>query len=70
METPRKDRTGGGVAIAVREDILKNVTKVEDIEDYKQEVLWAQIKNGKKHAFIPLLPHIKCTCNENLRIKE
>ena len=45
-------RLGGGVAIAVRQDIEKNVTQVQDLEDQEQEIVWAQINQGTRKTFI------------------
>ena len=44
-------RLGGGVAIAVRQDIEKNVTQVQDLEDQEQEIVWAQINQGTRKTF-------------------
>ena len=42
-EKTRNDTRGGGVAIAVREDLINKCQPVEDIEDQNQEVKWIQL---------------------------
>ena len=42
-EKVRDQSKGGGVAIAVRDDIANKCQPVDDIEDVDQEVKWAQI---------------------------
>ena len=48
----RKGRLGGGVAIAIRQDIVKSVSQVLDLEDQNQEVLWIELKHGQQKTFI------------------
>ena len=48
----RKNREGGGVAIAARKDLLKSTTEVENLEDQNQEVLWVQLKSFHETTFV------------------
>ena len=49
----RKGKTGGGVAIATRQDIANNTQVVDDLEDHDQDILWIQINKSKhKKMFI------------------
>ena len=48
MTKNRKHNGGGGVAIAVRNDIELNSTKIEISEDSEQEVMWIEIKLFKE----------------------
>ena len=48
----RTGRLGGGVAMAIRNDIEKNVTQILDLEDQNQEILWTQVKHGNQKTFI------------------
>ena len=48
----RQNREGGGVAILIRNDIAPKTTKVTNIEDQNQEILWIEIKNHKKPTYI------------------
>ena len=40
----RPGKEGGGVAITTKEEISNKTTKVENIEDHDQEVIWIEIK--------------------------
>ena len=40
----RTNKEGGGVAIAVKEEIASKTTKVENIEDHEQEIVWIEYK--------------------------
>ena len=44
----RKQRAGGGVAITARNDINNKVTKVTNLEDDEQEVVWVELKKNMK----------------------
>lgn len=50
---PRKNRDGGGVAIAIREDIWKQTREVKLLEDQNQEILWIELNmKNKRKVFI------------------
>ena len=52
-EKLRDQSKGGGVAIAVRDDIANKCQPVDDIEDVDQEVKWIQISTQKnKQLFV------------------
>ena len=44
----RKDKGGGGVAICARQDIANKLTKIEDLDEQEQEIIWTELKNTKK----------------------
>ena len=48
----RTGKEGGGIAIAVRNDLTNNVTRVDDLEDQNQEVIWVEIRSGPQKQFI------------------
>ena len=48
----RTRKEGGGIAIAVRNDLTNNVTRVDDLEDQDQEVIWVEIRSGPQKQFI------------------
>ena len=48
----RTGKEGGGIAIAVRNDLTNNVTRVDDLEDQDQEVIWVEIRSGLQKQFI------------------
>lgn len=53
MQKIRAGKEGGGVAIAVREDIAKCTQPVDDLEDHDQEVLWVQVNlNNRRKLFV------------------
>ena len=48
----RKERAGGGVGICARKDIASKITKIENMEDDEQDIVWvemSQTKNKKLH---------------------
>ncbi len=47
----RNDK-GGGVAIAVRNDIKSRTTQITNLEDHDQEILWIEITNGPNKTAI------------------
>ena len=42
----RTRKEGGSIAIAVRNDLTNNATRVDDLEDQDQEVIWVEIRSG------------------------
>jgi hypothetical protein len=48
----RVGRQGGGVAIAIRNDIVKYTSPVNDLEDYRQEVEWIELKTMHRAVYI------------------
>ena len=46
----RKNKGGGGVAIAARGDINQNIIKVENLEDENQDVVWMEFKKSRKDS--------------------
>ena len=46
----RKNKGGGGVAITARNDINPKITKVENIEDEDQDVVWVELKKSTKES--------------------
>ena len=66
INKPRKNRSGGGVALLIREDIYHLTKKVEDLEDYDQEIVWIQIENARAKTFIGVYygPQEKCSNEE------
>ena len=48
----RNNRNGGGVAQLIKNDLVKNTCRTQNIEDQNQEILWTQIKNGTKKIHI------------------
>ena len=60
----RKGRLGGGVAMAVRQDIANNVKEVPDLEDQNQEVLWTQVSHGTQKTFIGTYYGLQETANK------
>jgi len=40
----RKGRMGGGVAIAVRQDLSSKISKVEDLGEEDQEIVWIELR--------------------------
>ena len=40
----RTGREGGGVAIAVKEELATKTSKIENMEDQDQEIVWIEIK--------------------------
>ena len=48
----RTGKEGGGIAIAVRNDLTNNATLVDDLEDQDQEVIWVEIRSGPPKQFI------------------
>ena len=46
----RTGKEGGGIAIAVRNDLTNNVTRVD--QDQDQEVIWVEIRSGPQKQFI------------------
>lgn len=49
---PRQGRDGGGVAIAVREDIWNNVKELNLLEDQEQGILWIEINLKQTKTFV------------------
>ena len=48
----RKEKQGGGVAIAIRTDMEKHVTRVDSLEDQDQEILWIEVMAGQNRTYI------------------
>ncbi len=49
----RKNRAGGGVAIAVRQDLVGRTSRVESLDEEDQEIVWIEIrKNNKEKLYI------------------
>ena len=46
----KEQAEGGGVAIAARLDISNKITKVENIEDDDQDVVWVELKKNQKES--------------------
>ena len=47
-----KTAGGGGLAIAVRDDIFPNTKVIENLEDQDQEVLWIELNNTPQKVFL------------------
>ena len=48
----RNNKSGGGVAQLIKNNLVQNTTRTQDIEDQNQEIIWTQIKNGTKKIHI------------------
>ena len=48
----RNQRTGGGVALLIRDDITSQIKEINSTEDYDQEIVWIQTKNKSKRLSI------------------
>ena len=46
----RKNKGGGGVAIAARSDINAKITKIDNLEDDDQDVVWVELKKSQKES--------------------
>ena len=68
INKPRKSE-GGGVAFLIRNDIEKNVEKIEDLEDHDQEILWIKLNTSRTKTCIGVFygPQEKCTQEEAQR---
>ena len=66
INKPRKGRTGGGVAMLIREDIYHLTEPVEDLEDQNQEILWVKIEAKRAKTYIGIYygPQEKCSKEE------
>ena len=65
MDLKKQNREAwGGVAIAVRQHLTKNVTQVLDLEDQNQEIIWAQVKHGNQKTFIGTYYGLQETANK------
>ena len=49
FEKNRTQRKGGGVAIAVREDLINKCQPVDDLEDQNQEIVWIQLNTHQSN---------------------
>ncbi len=49
-----KTRTenGGGVGLLIKQDLIKYVQLVENMEDTNQEIKWIQLKNGNRTIYV------------------
>ena len=47
INKPRKNRTGGGVALLIRQDIHHLTEVIEGLEDQDQEIIWAKLENSR-----------------------
>ena len=63
---PRTTKSGGGVAILIREDIYHMTEEVKDLEDQDQEIIWIKIDNGRTKIFVGVYygPQEKCSNEE------
>ena len=63
---PRDLRSGGGVALLVREDIQHLTKPVEDLEDHDQEIVWVKLEQGRTKTYIGVFygPQEKCSNEE------
>ncbi len=49
----RKNRAGGGVAVAVRQDLVGQTSRVEGLDEEDHEIVWIEIrKNSKEKQYI------------------
>ena len=48
---PRKEG-GGGVAIAVRDDIHPHTNRVQNLEDQSQEIIWVELSGSNKRVYV------------------
>ena len=52
INKPRKNRTGGGVALLIRQDIHHLTEVIEGLEDQDQEIIWAKLENSRAKTSI------------------
>ena len=48
----RLNRQGGGVAIITKDNITNNCSRVENLEDNNQEIIWIEITAGKVKTYV------------------
>merc|ERR1711942_599023 len=66
INKPRKNKTGGGVALLIRQDIHHLTEVVEGLEDQDQEVIWVKLENSRTKTHIGIFygPQEKCSNEE------
>ena len=63
VNKPRINRTGGGVALLIRDDIHHLTEVVDNLEDQDQEIIWIKIEANRAKTYVGIFygPH----CQQN-----